>query len=52
VHLLGSTDFEISIISKILCILMFLIIAFKKNVKNVKLILFLELFDEEHKFET
>jgi hypothetical protein len=30
IHLLGSIDFEISIISTILCILMFLIIAFRK----------------------
>jgi len=33
--MLGFIDFEISIISKILCILMFLIIVFKKSLKNV-----------------
>jgi hypothetical protein len=35
IHLLGSIDFEILIISILLCILMFLIIAFKKSFKNV-----------------
>jgi hypothetical protein len=49
---LGSIDFEISIISKILCIFMFLIIAFGKSFKNVTLVLFLELFGQEHKFGT
>jgi hypothetical protein len=39
IHLLGSIDFEISIISRILCILMFLIIAFKKCFKNLAYIL-------------
>jgi hypothetical protein len=33
-HLLNSIDFEIPIISRILCILTFLIIAFKKSFKN------------------
>jgi hypothetical protein len=31
---------------------MFLIIAFKKSFKNVKLVPFIELFDQKHKFET
>jgi len=31
---------------------MLLIIAFIKSVKNVALVLFLELFGHEHKFET
>jgi hypothetical protein len=35
---------EISIISRILCVLIFLIIAFKKRFKNVALVFFLELF--------
>jgi len=52
IHLLGSIDFEISIISRILCILMFLIIAFRKSLKNITPIFFLELFGHKHKFET
>ncbi len=31
---------------------MFLIIAFKKNFKNVTLVYFLELFGQKHAFET
>jgi hypothetical protein len=41
IHLLG---FEISITSRLLCILMFLIIAFRKSIGNVLLVFFLELF--------
>jgi hypothetical protein len=41
---LGSIDFEISVISRILCILIFLIIAFKKSFKDITLVPFLELF--------
>jgi hypothetical protein len=44
IDLLSSIDFEISIVSIILSILMFLIIAFKKSIKNVVLVFFLELF--------
>jgi len=43
-------DFEFLIISKILSILMFLNIAFKKKIKNVMLVPFFELFGQEHKF--
>jgi hypothetical protein len=49
---LGSIDFEISIISKILCILMFLIITFRKKIRIVTFVFFLELFGQEHKFGT
>jgi hypothetical protein len=52
IHLLSSIDFEISIISRIFCILMFLIIAFKKSFRNVTLVLFFEFFDQKHKFGT
>jgi hypothetical protein len=31
---------------------MFLIIAFRKKLKNVMLVFLFELFDHEHKFET
>jgi hypothetical protein len=41
--LLGSINFETSIISRILCILMFIIIAFIKSFKKLTLIPFLEL---------
>ncbi len=51
-RLLSSMDFEISIISKIFFILMFLIIAFIKKFKNVTLVPFLEIFNHEHKFKT
>ncbi len=44
--------FEISIVSRILCILMFLIITFRKKFRNVTLFFFLELFGHEHKFGT
>jgi hypothetical protein len=37
---------------KMLCVLMFLIIAFRKSCKNTMLISFLEFFCYEHKFET
>jgi hypothetical protein len=40
IHLLGSIDFEISIVSRILCILLFLIIRFLKKFKNVTLVFF------------
>jgi hypothetical protein len=50
--LLGSLYLKISIISSILCILMFLIIAFRKSFKNVTLVFFLELSDQEQKFGT
>jgi hypothetical protein len=52
INLLGSMDFDISIISKILFTLMFLIIAFRKSFKNVTPIVFFKLFGQEHKFET
>jgi len=52
IHLLGSIDFEVSIISRLLCTLMIVIISFKNSLKNVVLILFLDLFGQEHKFET
>jgi hypothetical protein len=52
IHFLGFIYFEISIISRILCILMFLIIAFRKSFMNVALVFFLELFGQEHKFGT
>jgi hypothetical protein len=52
-NLLGSINFEFSIISIIIwCVLMFLIIAFRKSFMNVTLIHFLELFGHEYKFET
>jgi hypothetical protein len=44
--------FDISIILKIFCILIFLIIAFRKSFKIVTLIPFLGLFGHVHKFET
>jgi hypothetical protein len=50
--ILGVIDFEISIILRILCILMFLIIAFRKSFKNKILIFFFQLFGQEHEFET
>jgi hypothetical protein len=37
-------DFDISIISVILCILMFLIITFIKKFKNITMVPFLEIF--------
>jgi hypothetical protein len=52
IHLLSYIDFEISIISRILCISMFLIIAFKKCFRNIMIVFFLELFGQEHKFGT
>jgi hypothetical protein len=52
IHSLGYIDFEISIISKILNILMFLIITFRKSFRNVSPCFFLELFGQEHKFGT
>ncbi len=52
IHLLGSIDFEISITSRILCILMFIIIAFTKSFKNIMPIFFLELFGQKQKIET
>jgi hypothetical protein len=45
-------DFEILVISRILCILMFLIIAFIKSFKNEMLVVFLDIFGHENKFET
>jgi hypothetical protein len=50
--ILGVIDFEISIILRILCILMFLIIAFRKSFKNKILIFFFQLFGQEQEFET
>jgi hypothetical protein len=44
--------FEILIILRILCILMFLIIAFRKNLGNVTPYFLLELFGQEHKYGT
>jgi len=52
IHLLGSIDFEISIISRMLCILMFLIITFIKSFKNITLILIIDFFGQEHKSGT
>ncbi len=40
---IGSIDFEFSIILRILCSLMFLIIALKKSFKNVTTVPFFEL---------
>jgi hypothetical protein len=37
---------------KILCILMFLIIAFIKSFRIEMLVVFLDIFGHEHKFET
>jgi hypothetical protein len=49
---IGSIDFEILVISRILYILMFLIIAFIKSFKNEMLVVFLDIFGHENKFET
>ncbi len=43
---------KISIISWIFCILMFLIISFRKMFMNIVLVPFFELYGHEHKFET
>jgi hypothetical protein len=43
---------KFSIISRILCILTFLIIAFRKRFKILMLDISLEHFGQEHKFET
>jgi hypothetical protein len=53
-NLLASIDFEISIISIIFCILIFSIIAFRKQkFGTITLVPFLnDLSIEEHKFET
>jgi hypothetical protein len=52
-NLLTSIDSEISIISIIVCILIFLIIACRKKFRTIALVPFLnELFIEKHKFET
>jgi len=45
-------DFEIPIISRIMCILIFLIIAFKKKITNITLVPIFEFFGQKHKFET
>jgi hypothetical protein len=50
IHLLGSIHFEISIISRILCILMFSTIAFSKHFRNVMHVFILELFGQKYKF--
>jgi hypothetical protein len=52
IHLLGSIDSEIPIILRILCILMFLIITFKKRFRNVTFVFFFQLFGHVHKFAT
>jgi hypothetical protein len=44
--------FENPIILKIFCILIFIIIAFRKSFKNITLVFFLELSNHEYKFET
>jgi len=51
INLLGSIDFEISITLRILCILMFLTIAFTKSLRNVTLVFFLDLFGKNTNLE-
>jgi len=43
---------ETLMISRLFCILMFLIIAFEKSFMNATMIFCFELFGQEHKFKT